>query len=60
MADNRDRTSQAENAPAGSGAQNDLSHSDSGNSGGSKQTTGGPGTAGSVELSGPGAPQPPK
>ena len=35
-------------------------HSDSGNSGGSKQTSGGPGTAGSVKQSGPGAPTPPK
>ena len=41
--------------------QNDYTHSESGNSGGSKQTSGGPGTAGSTaEQSTPGAPQPPR
>jgi hypothetical protein len=47
--------------PTGDGRdQNDYTHSDSGNSGSSKQTSGGPGTAGDVAQSGPGAPTPPK
>jgi len=36
--------------------QADYTHSDSGNSGNSKTTTGGPGTAGSVPEAKPGAP----
>jgi hypothetical protein len=36
--------------------QSNFSHSDSGNSGGSKTTHGGPGTAGAAEQAGPGAP----
>jgi hypothetical protein len=36
-----------------------VTHVDSGNSGGSVQTTGGPGTAGSVPQAGPGRPMTP-
>ena len=58
--DNRDRTDQTGHAPEGAGPQKPLTHTDSGNSGGSKTTHGGPGTAGSVEQATPGAPKPSK
>jgi hypothetical protein len=45
--------SQPSNAPGQ--PQRPYQHTDSGNSGGSKQTEGGPGTAGSIPASGPGS-----
>jgi hypothetical protein len=53
------QSEQSRNAQPGV-PQQPYTHTDSGSSGGSKQTEGGPGTAGSVEQSGPGAPQPPR
>ena len=52
----RTATDVTNRAPEGAGPQNALSHTDSGNSGSSKTTNNGPGTAGDVPQAGPGAP----
>jgi hypothetical protein len=57
--DDYTRNDQGGGAPPGAGPQRPLEHSDSGSSGGSKTTHGGPGTAGSTPQATPGAPKPP-